>query len=143
MAERCQRSCTGPNSQLINWEDVVQYNNTVPVRIKERYIFKPEDVKLFHLVTEAIEIDVPYVEIDNLMIILQVDDNNDCYDHCDLVHLVGEINDARHVDVVYPGMNLTDDWLDIGSDPWKAHHDDFETDKIILIVIPEDMYMKD
>ena len=122
-----------PEFPIDYWHDIITYNHIVPVRFGERRTFTPEDVKFFHLVTEDIEFDVPYVEIDNFMVILPVESN-------DRKIIVDEINNARHVDVVYPGRRVSDDWLNYGMRDWRAYHDDFKTDKTILVVIPGHVY---
>ena len=119
------------------WLEAVTHNNLVPVRVKERCTFQPNDVKLHHLMFNDEKIKVPYAEIDDVMFVVPLK-IGEAFDPCKVAR---QINEARHVDVVKSDY---DNFFQYGPSPltptWEAEYKDFNTDKTVLVVIPEDVY---
>lgn len=118
------------------WLDTVSHNNLVPVHLSELKKFQPKDVKTFslrpgHLKDLTQPFLVPYVETQDYMILVPTSEGN-----IDPRQVITALNKARHVDVVKAG----DDVLPRGDDQWEASYEDFNTDKTILVVLPESVY---
>ena len=125
-----------PEFPIDYWFDTVEHNNLVPVRFNG---FQPDDVKIFPLRPAWMEglkepIQVPYVETEDFMIIVQVPEGDVDINQEQIAYT---INHARHVDVVTEGMEITSYNHDV---EWEAEYDDFKTNKPILVVIPENVY---